>query len=634
MATSIFGIGLSGLNAAQASLASTSHNITNSANGAFHRQTAIQGTQDPQLGAGGFFGKGATVETVVRSYDRFLEGAVLQAQGQGSYLDAYNKQITQIDNLLADPTSGMSPALQTFFSGVQDVASNPSSVPSRQAMISQANAMVSRFATFDSRFEQLRSGVNSEISDSITQINATAKSIADMNDQIIASLSSDSKPANDLLDKRDALVANLNKLIHTSVITESSGSISVFIGTGQTLVIGNQSYSLKAAPSTADPKDFDISYQSGGSTTAINASNLQGGSLGALLDFRTQTLDTVQNNLGRTAIVLAQTFNDQHRLGQDLNGVAGQNFFNVPTPTVLVNSNNTGTAAITATNTAVGSLTGSDYRLQFAAGNWTFTRLTDNTKTVFLPAAFPVTIDGITLASPSGTPLAGDSYLIQPTRTGSRDISVAITDTAKIAAAAPIRTNVPLTNTGSGTITAGTVNSPPPQNANILQPVTLTFTGASAFSVTGTGTGNPVGVAYTPGANITYNGWTVQVSGAPAIGDTFTISPNTNGVADNRNALLLAGLQTKNTVEGTANYQSSYSQLVSSVGNRAREIQVQSDAQEVLVQQATTAQQSLSGVNLDEEAANLIRFQQAYQASGKVLSVAATLFDTILGIRP
>ncbi|MEO8630735.1 MAG: flagellar hook-associated protein FlgK, partial [Betaproteobacteria bacterium] len=400
MATSIFGIGLSGLNAAQASLASTSHNITNSASGAFHRQTAIQGTQNPQLAAGGFFGKGATVETVVRSYDRFLEGAVLQAQGQGSYLDAYNKQITQIDNLLADPTSGLSPALQTFFAGVQDVASNPASVPSRQAMISQANAMVSRFATFDSRFEQLRSGVNSEISDSITQINATAKSIADMNDQIIDSLSSDSKPANDLLDKRDALVATLNKLIHTDVINESSGSISVFIGTGQTLVIGNQSYTLNAAPSAADPKDFDISYQSGGSTTPINASNLKGGALGALLDFRTQTLDTVQNSLGRTAIVLAQTFNDQHRLGQDLNGVAGQNFFNVPTPTVLINSNNTGTAAITASNTAVGSLTGSDYRLQFSAGNWTFTRLTDNTQTVF--AAFPQTIDGITLASPSG----------------------------------------------------------------------------------------------------------------------------------------------------------------------------------------------------------------------------------------
>ena len=419
--------------------------------------------------------------------------------------------------------------------------------------------------------------------------------------------------------------------MRASVVKDANGTVNVFIGTGQTLVLGTQSFTLSAAASAADPSNFDISYSANGVAIPLNPASLQGGSLGALLAFRSETLDSVQNNLGRVAVVLAQTFNDQHNLGQDLNGALGQNFFNVPVAQVQSNANNGGTAAITATNSAVGALTGSDYRLSFNAGNWTLQRLTDNTQTTF--TTFPQTVDGVTLNLASGAANNGDSYLIQPTRNGARDISVALSDPALVAAAAPIRTASAVANTGNAVITPGTVNTPPPPNANLQQTVTLTFTSATTFDVNGTGTGNPTGVAYVSGGNITYNGWTAQITGTPRTGDTFTIARNTNGVADNRNALLLTALQTTNTVaNGTANYQSAYSLLVSDVGNRSREIQVQSDAQTALVQQTTSAQQSMSGVNLDEEAANLIRFQQAYQASGRVLQIASKLFDTVLGI--
>jgi flagellar hook-associated protein 1 FlgK len=628
---SIFNIGVSGLNAAQASLAVTSHNIANASTDGFHRQTALQGTENPQGTGVGFFGRGVDVETVRRAYSQFLDNAVLTAQTQGSYLDTYNSQISQIDNLLADPSAGLSPALQSFFSSVQDVASNPSSVPSRQAMITQGQVLSARFQALDTQLTQMRTGVNQQLTDTVTQINARAQSIAQLNEQIRMVQSNANQPPNDLLDKRDQLVADLNQLVRTSVVKQSDGSYSVFIGNGQTLVLGNQAYSLSAAPSAADPKDYSISYVANGATVPISTSTLQGGSLGALLDFRSQSLDTAQNNLGRVAIVLAQTFNDQHELGQDLNGNLGQAFFNVPAGQVVTNANNTGTAVINATDSSVGALTGSDYRLSFNAGTWTLTRLSDNTTSTF--ATFPQTVDGVTLSLASGAAANGDSYLIQPTRTGARDISVAIADTSLVAAAAPVRASAAAANTGDGKISAGSVNSPPPPNANLQNAVTITFTSATTFNVTGTGTGNPTGVAYTSNGNITYNGWTVQITGTPAAGDVFTIGPNTAGVADNRNALLLAGLQTVNTVaNGTANYQSAYSLIVSSIGNRANDIKVQSTAQTALVQQTTAAQQSLSGVNLDEEAANLIRFQQAYQANGKVIQIASTLFATILGI--
>jgi flagellar hook-associated protein 1 FlgK len=628
---SIFEIGLTGLNAAQAGLNTTSHNIASASTAGFHRQNAIQSTQQPELTGSGFFGKGVRVDTVLRTYSQFLDGAVLQAQTQDSYLQAYQSQINQIDNLLADPNAGLSPALQSFFSAVQDVASNPASVPSRQAMISQAQALQSRFQAFSARLSEIRSGVNRQISDTTSQISSLAQDLAHINDQIIQSQSSATQPPNDLLDKRDQLVSDLNKLVRTSVVKDAGGTVNVFIGTGQTLVLGTQSFALSAAPSVADSANYDISYLANGNVIPLNGASLQGGSLGALLAFRGETLDSVQNNLGRVAVVLAQTFNDQHNLGQDLNGALGQNFFNVPAAQVLVNGNNGGTAAITATNATAGALTGSDYRLSFNAGTWSLLRLTDNTQTTF--AAFPQTVDGVTLNLASGAAGNGDSFLIQPTRNGARDISVALRDPALIAAAAPIRTASAVANTGNATITPGTVDTPPPPNANLVNTVTLTFTSATTFDVNGIGTGNPTGVVYAANGNISYNGWTAQISGTPSAGDTFTIARNTGGVADNRNALLLSALQTTNTVaNGTTNYQGAYSLVVSEVGNRAREINVQSDAQTALVQQTTSAQQSLSGVNLDEEAANLIRFQQAYQASGRVLQIASKLFDTILGI--
>ena len=648
MTGSIFGIGVSGLNAAQAGLLVTGHNISNAATEGFHRQQVINSTQVPQLTGEGFFGKGVTVETVRRAYSEFLDNSVLQAQTQSAWLDAYSTQIRQIDNLLADPASGLSPALQSFFSGVQDVAANPASVPSRQQMLSLAQTLVARFEAFSARLGEQRYAVNRQISDGVSEINSLAGDLARINDRIIQSGSTEGKPANDLIDQRDVLVAQLNELVRVSVVNQSDGSINVFIGNGQSLVLGSQALALAAGPSAEDPQDYAISYVFGGVRIPLNPASLQGGALGGLFAFRSETLNPAQNQLGLVATVLAQTFNDQHRLGMDLVGNLGQDFFDVPLATVLGNQNNTGTAVIAADNSAVGALSASDYRLQLNAGTWTLTRLSDGTQTSF--AAFPQTIDGVTMTLASGAAASGDSFLIQPTRNGARDIGVALSDTARIAAAAPIRTAADVGNTGKATLSAGTVIDT--TNAAFAAPVALTppiliqFTTPTQYSVfDNTVPSAPVlleaGIVYDPaGSNPVFPtpgaldfGYRVSLTGVAAAGDRFSVAYNGGGVSDNRNALLLAALQTVNTIgNGTANYQSGYSQLVSQVGNRAREIEVQGKAQDALVAQTREVQQSLSGVNLDEEAANLIRYQQAYQASGRVLQIAASLFETILEI--
>jgi flagellar hook-associated protein 1 FlgK len=434
-----------------------------------------------------------------------------------------------------------------------------------------------------------------------------------------------------LLDQRDLLLSQLNKLVGATTITQNDGTINVFIGNGQNLVVGQQFMKLAVLPSITDPSRMDVGYVLGATITPLGQSSLQGGSVGALLAFRANDLDAAQNALGRVAMGLALAFNEQHQLGQDLSGVPGADFFAAPTPGVAAASGNSGGAVIAAAVSNAGALTTSDYRLTYTGAGYTVTRLSDNTTTAY--ASLPQTLDGITLSIQSGSANNGDSYLIQPTRNAARDIALSMGSPAQIAAAAPIRTAASGANTGSAMISAGSVNAPPPLSVNLQQPVTLTFTGAGAFNVSGTGTGNPTGLVYAPGTAISYNGWTIALQGTPAAGDVFTIVSNTGGAADGRNALLLAGLQTRNMLAGgTTGYQGAYSQMVSEIGNTTRQIEVISQAQEKVVEQAMQSQQSLSGVNLDEEAANLLRYQQAYQAAGKMIQIASTLFQTVLDL--
>lgn len=846
---STYGVGVSALSAAQAGLTTTSHNISNVNTPGFHRQQIVQSTKTPQFLGIGFLGQGVQVDTVKRLYSDLLDGQVMQAQAQSSQLDSYYSQIRQIDNMLADPNAGLSPALQDFFNGVQDVAANPASVPSRQAMLSSGQTMVSRFQAIDQRFSEIRDGVNSEIRSSLGTINTYAQQIANMNQQIgvAQSSSGDLQPANDLLDQRDQMLAELNKLVKVSTVKQSDGSLSVFIGNGQTLVINNQSFALAAVPSLEDPERFEVGLKTAGNTVLLSQGSLQGGSLGGILAFRSETLDAAQNQLGRVAIGLAQTFNDQHQLGVDLKGAMGTNFFNVPPPKVIPNSNNpAGTASPTVTFNNIAAVTTNDYRLSFSGASWSLLDTTTGqavSMTGAGTAASPYFADGLSIVVPTTPPSASASFLIKPTINGARDVSISLTDPAKIAAAAPIRTEATLSNTGSGRISAGTVNSfndkvtikfnapptdfdvvdnttgatlatkvsytsgnpivfngwtvnisngtgapaagdvftidktvtstssttatigmatplSPPVDPNLSNNIQIIFgssntyhlagrtnnftgqstvvgtngfmsaaalaaavagggsnpgftgvasgttsigTGAGSYTATGTTTtisggnisgpvgtvytitgatltvgngtsantttvsgltitvdtsaaagtvtiqdpatatnpvastfaytGNPATGSYVSGQPISFNGWTAQITGLPIAGDTFTVGANAGGVADNRNALLLAGLQTQNTLAGgSVSYQSAYSQLVSMVGNKTHELDVTSKAQASLVAQTQQIQQSLSGVNLDEEAANLMRYQQAYQAAGKMMQIASTLFDTLLSL--
>ncbi len=637
MGNSILDIGVSGLLAAQNQLQITSHNISNIDTPGFNRQRVIQSTNTPQTIAAGYVGRGVHSASVQRIYSQFLVSQSLQVQTQSQSLDTNYAQIKQLDNMFAEATSGLSPALQNFFSAIQDVATNPSVVSSRQAMLSNAEALVSRFQSMDERMSQMREGVNTQITSSVVEINSFANEIAQINQQIIlAEGVSGGEPPNDLLDQRDDLINQLSKLINTDTVKQSDGSVNVYVGNGHAIVVGSQKLSLETIVSPDNPDNLTLGLVSANQTIQLPEDQITGGALGGILAFRRDSLDGAQNALGRVAMTLAQTFNEQHQLGVDLNGDMGKELFTVSSPKIISASTNNAASNITASISDFGALTTSDYQFSYDGTNYTLTNLSDNSSvsTAVIPSgATPLSLDGLSVTG--ATILPNERFLIQPTVNGAKGIAVNITDTTEIAAAGPNRTGAASTNKGTGTISAGTVNSLP-LDPNLQQPLTITFHAPydGQYDVTGTGTGLPAtNQVYTADTDISFNGYTFQISGQPAAGDVFTIEPNSNGSSDNRNALLLGALQTKSTMEnGTATYQATYAQLVSQIGNKTRELDVTSKAQANLLAQTEKSIQSLSGVNLDEEAANLMRFQQAFQASSKVIEISNTLFDSLLRI--
>lgn len=642
---SLLGIGVSAISTAQLNMLTTEHNISNVNTRGFHRQEAVQASNVPMSSGAGFVGSGAHVQTVRRMYGQFLDDQVSSASAQAQFYDTYHAEIKQIDDLLADPNTGLSPAVQSFFTSVNAVANSPTSVAARQSMLSGGETLAARFQSLYTRFDEIRNGINTQLDAQVTGINSYAAQVADLNQKIIDAQSINNQPPNDLLDQRDQIIGKLNEMVKTTVVKQSDGTYNLFIGSGQSLVTGTTAFSLALQNDPNDPTQKNVAYAIGGAYIPIPSASLQnGGALGGLLAFRNNSLNSAQNALGRVALGLAQTVNNQNRLGQDLNGVLGGNFFSIAStsPTIFNNSNNTGSASLTSTLSGnAGALTTSNYQVAYNGTNYSITDSATNTTASGLTSAQLITQlgnAGVTLAI-AGTPNAGDQWLILPTRYGARDISVGITDPNKIAAAAPIRAAATTTNTGAASIDLGSVN--PPLNANVQNQVRITFTGATTFNVSDVTLGSTLatGVSYTSGSAISYNGWTVHISGTPASGDTFSVAANTGGIGDNRNAVALAALQTNNSLANntagapTTTYQGAYAQLVSSVGNTTQQMQVNSTAQQTLLDNATQTQQQLSGVNLDEEAANLLRFQQAYQAAAKMIQIGSTLFDTILAIR-
>jgi flagellar hook-associated protein 1 FlgK len=613
----LLGTGISGLLAARVALDTTGHNIANASVPGYSRQSVTLATREPERAGSYFIGQGVDVVGVQRAYSQYLTTALWNQDSSLQRAATFNQLTQDLNNLLGG-SNNLQSALDGFYASVQDAANDPASASTRQAMLGKAGSLAGTFHTLDQQLGQQSAQVNQRISDSVSAINSLSQSIASLNQQI-QSQASGGTPPSDLLDRRDQLVQQLSEQVGVTVSAQGN-SINVFTGNGQTLVSGSTALALKATPDPYDPTRVNVVSQTG----ATLDGQLQGGNLGGLLDYRGSVLEPARNQLGRVAIAFASAVNAQHQQGMDLDGQLGGDLFSLPAPQAFPAEGNAGNATLTASIADVGALQASDYTLKFDGSNWTVATSGGNPVPVTGSgtAADPLSFDGLQLVV-AGSASAGDTFKVQPTRAAAGGIQLAVTDPNQLALAAPFK----ITGADGNQATAGAMKITDAGNADVLQPVSIEFTSATTYSINGTGS-----YPYSAGAPIEVNGWSLSLNGTPATGDQFSIQPNSDGVGDNSNALALGNTADVGVLSGgTVSAGVAYASLIADTGTTGAQAQVNLDSQTSLYQQAQQAQQSVAGVNLDEEAGNLIKYQQSYQAAAQVISTANTIFDTLIG---
>jgi flagellar hook-associated protein 1 FlgK len=645
----MLGIGTSGLLSYQRALSTVSHNISNVNTEGYSRQITNLVARPPQGYGNGFIGTGVEVNTVSRVVDQFIIGQVWTQTSQSEEVDKYYELASRIDNLLSDPDAGMTPMLESFFNSVQGVADDPGSVPARQVMLTTSESMVERFHSMYDSMNSLNYAVNTDMRNTIEQVNVLANAIADMNDQIVlAGQKFNGQPPNDLLDQRDELVRKLSEYISVSTTVQDNGAMNVFVGTGQGLVVGSIAMQFQVAANQYDGSQLEIEITTGAGAGINITNNITGGKLGGLLQFRNEILTESLNQLGRLVVGLAEEFNQQQRQGLTLGDVLGSDYFSdLTSSTALGSRNNSGSETVTINISNVAQLKSNDYRLNFDGAAYSLVNastqqtIASSATLAGLSTAVEAT-EGFTITSSTGTLTANDSYLIRPLRTVAQDISLTVSDVNDIAAAGAVRASASSANLGDSTISDGRLvidTSDPVAVAafNVVGPQMIEFgsTGVGPYADQYRVNGG-AWQAYDPnGTTITSNGMEVEIQGDAFANDTFTMQRNTGGVNDNRNALQLAGLQTKRTLIDngagpTVDFQGAYGVLVAMVGTKTHQADVAGQAQHALLNQAMEDRERVSGVNLDEEAALLIRYQQSYQAAAKVITTAQTMFETLL----
>ncbi|MFJ2490911.1 flagellar hook-associated protein FlgK [Pseudomonas iridis] len=677
---SLLNIGMSGLSASQSSLATTGNNIANVDTAGYSRQQTVQGTKSSQQYGSVFIGTGTTLADVRRVYNSYLETQLHTATSLNSESASFLAQAKPLDGTLSDVNTGLTGVLQKFFTSMQGVSTSATDDTSRQSVLTGAQALTGRFNSIAKQLNDQNTTINGSLSDMTAQVNKLANSIAALN-QKIGEISTSGGAPNDLLDSRNEAVRQLSELTGAQVV-ERGTSFDVYVGSGQPLVIGNTTNSLSTVPSKDDPTRMGIQMDRGSSTIDIT-SVINGGEIGGLLTYRKEVLDPSLNELGRVALVIADQINSQQAQGIDKNGDFGAAIFNNINSAALISQrsiaqsgNSAGSGNLDVTIKDTGKLTTSDYQVTFTSATDYSVKRSDGTDmgTFSTNTTPPPVIDGFSLALKGGALSAGDSFKVTPTRNAAASIQTVLTDPKKIAAAGPL-TGVASAN-NSGTYTQPTLTDKiniynPAAQAEMQTalkystPVKLVFGEASGGSqpytmvdakggLISSGTIVPgqanildlkVGMVDANGAKImdtsvtpnVQKTFTVQttVGGTPKAGETFTMNMTGAASSDNRNAQALVGLQTKQTVDtGSASkgisLTDAYNKLVTNVGTKTAQGKSDVEATTAILTQAAGARDSLSGVNLDEETGNLVKYQQYYTASSQIIKAAQETFATLI----
>jgi len=666
---SLLNIGMSGLSASHASLVTTGNNISNVDTVGYSRQQTVQNSKNSIQYGNVFIGTGTTLADVRRVYNSYLDAQLQTTTSLNSDAQAYLGQATQVDKLLSDSGTGVTKTLQSFFASLQTLAGNSNDNAARQALLTNAQGLSSRFNAISQQLSQQNTYINDQLGSMADQVNKLASTVAAYNKKI-AEVSGSGGTPNELLDQRNETIRQLNELVGTQV-TETDGRLDIYLGSGQPLVVGDTVNKLRVAPDPADPTRSSIIMDRNGSSIDITGV-MSGGEMGGLVRYRNEVLAPAVNGLGRIAMVVADQVNKQLGQGLDQNGNFGAALFNninslkaISERSIANANNNPASGNLNVTIKDTSKLAASDYQVTITATGYNVRRLSDNSDMgnfafATPPAADPV-IDGFSLSINSGTVAVGDSFKITPTRGSAADMTTVMTDTKTLATSAPLTSTKASGNDGTGAVSQPNLKTSldiydPVQRLEVQtavkasMPVRMLMTSATAYEVfdskgNSIGTGNIVpgqnndlniAVPYTDaGGNPKTFNVAMTVSGSPASGDSFNIAMTAADSTDNRNAQSLLALQTKSTIGASAtspgvSFTEAYGGLVTTVGSLTKQAQLDGTATDTILTGARNARDSLSGVDLDEEAGNLTKYQQYYTASSQIIKTAQEIFSTLI----
>ena len=627
MSDVLLNIGSRGLAAMQASLGTVAHNVANANTAGYSRQEAVLATAGSQFTGGGFFGRGVELTTVRRQYDQFLTAAVQSSASTSAADRARADGLQQLDAVFSDTDLGIGAAMDDFFAAAGDLATRPADTSARQVLVARASQLADRFRSVGGQIAALATDADQRLGVDAAQVGTSLATIRQLNDRI-AQARVTGQPPNDLLDQRDAALQALNGLVSVRVVAQDDGGISLFTQGGAPLLVGTMQATLQAVPDPADPSRHALRLSSSEGTRLLDADALGGGSLAGTLRLRDVDLSAALDQVGRLAAVVASAFNAQQALGVDASGRPGAPLFTVPAPVAAGHAANTGSAAITAAIADASALQPSDYDVRWDGGSWTVRRLADGATTT--TPSLPTTVDGLSIGS-SGAPGNGDSWRVRALAGAATGVQARPLAPSQVATGFAATLQAAAGNRGSLRAAGFAVAQP---GAALTQPVTITFNDPpTTFDVTGLAGGTLANVPYTPGARVPatgdWNGWSATLDGAPAAGDSVSLKPVAAPASDNRNALALAALARAGLVDG-GSLASGYAALVGDVGTRVQSGTTTASVSDQLHADAVARQQSVSGVDLDEEAAELLRYQQAYQACARIVQASQSLFDTLL----
>ena len=643
--SALLSIGKSAMFASYAALQTTGNNIANANTPGYSRQQVELADAPSQYSGGGFFGKGVDVKTVARAYDQFLTshavGTASTAAADSTRLD----RLSLLEQVFPIGSDGLGSAMGDFLNGFADLANNPADASARQVVLSNAQGVAARFKAAGDQLSLLQRGVVQDVKTSVATVNALAQQVAVLNQQI-ASMGGSGQPPNQLLDARDLLVSQIGAYVNVSTVRAGDGSLNLFIGGGQSLVLGANASTLKAIQDGYDPARVQLAVATGGADRLIPADSLSGGSIAGQLKFQNQDLVAATNLLGQMAVAFSGAVNAQQALGLDARQPPGSGapLFSVGAPRVLPASTNAGSASLSLTVADASYVQASDYELRFDGSNYNLTRLSDQQGvggSPLTPAqlAAGVQVDGLTLTLAAGTPQPGDRFLLQPTSAAAAMMQATLSDPKGLAAASPFTASMGSANTGTATVDSMTAVSPGYVGSTSASITFTNDTGAYNWSLSAGSPSSGSG-QWSVGSPIALNGFELELSGVPRSGDTVAVVPTASAAANNGNALALFNLGAKQvlgfatlpdaSVVPGQNITDAYASALSNIGVRVQSAKSASTISGAIAEDAQTARSNQAGVNLDEEAARLIQYQQSYQAAAKILQIAQSIFDTLL----